>query len=317
MAFDVGRRQFISALGGAGLAWTRTARAQQTAPALPDVVEPLVSVSWLKAHLAKNLIVLDTRLSIDGNAAAAFATGHIPGAVYTDYDRAGWRTTRRGLPLMLPSIAQLETLIGELGIDEGSRVVVVPEGVDATDFGSAARVYWTLKVSGIKDVSILDGGFAAWCAVPDNPVDIGMTHASPTIFVATIDKKLLAELDEVETIERMGGATLVDARPVSFFLGNEKVPVVKGYGHIPHSLNLDSTAFYDNKTNRLKPIAELAKIASRLPEGPIVTYCNSGHWSATEWFVLSEVLHRTDVKLYYGSMIEWTSDPRRRVGTAP
>ncbi len=50
---------------------------------------------------------------------------------------------------MLPSIAQLEKLIGELGIDEDSKVVVVPAGVSATDFGAAARVYWTLKVAGV------------------------------------------------------------------------------------------------------------------------------------------------------------------------
>ncbi|MEC7558641.1 MAG: sulfurtransferase, partial [Pseudomonadota bacterium] len=36
--------------------------------------------------------------------------------------------------------------------------------------------------------------------------------------------------------------------------------------------------------------------------------CNTGHWAATNWFVLSEVLGRDDVKLYDGSMVEWTAD---------
>jgi thiosulfate/3-mercaptopyruvate sulfurtransferase len=45
------------------------------------------------------------------------------------------------------------------------------------------------------------------------------------------------------------------------------------------------------------------------------SYCNGGHWSATDWFVLSELLDRKDVKLYYGSMIEWTADPHRPVET--
>ena len=43
-------------------------------------------------------------------------------------------------------------------------------------------------------------------------------------------------------------------------------------------------------------------------ELPIVSYCNTGHWAATNWFVLSEVLGRDDVKLYDGSMVEWTAD---------
>ena len=70
---------------------------------------------------------------------------------------------------------------------------------------------------------------------------------------------------------------------------------------------LDSDAFYDDKTNRLKPQAELAAIASRIPAGPVVTYCNTGHWSATDWFVLHELLGREDVKLYDGSMVEWSA----------
>ena len=61
-------------------------------------------------------------------------------------------------------------------------------------------------------------------------------------------------------------------------------------------------------TNRLKPQAELAAIAATLPAGPAVTYCNTGHWAATDWFVLSEMLGRKDVRLYYGSMVDWTAD---------
>ncbi len=45
----------------------------------------------------------------------------------------------------------------------------------------------------------------------------------------------------------------------------------------------------------------------------MTSYCNTGHWAATDWFVLSEVLGRKDVKLYPGSMVEWTADARRPV----
>jgi thiosulfate/3-mercaptopyruvate sulfurtransferase len=45
----------------------------------------------------------------------------------------------------------------------------------------------------------------------------------------------------------------------------------------------------------------------------VTSYCNTGHWAATDWFVLSEVLGRADVKLYAGSMVEWTADARRPV----
>jgi thiosulfate/3-mercaptopyruvate sulfurtransferase len=109
-------------------------------PALARDAEPLVTVAWLKTHLNDaNMAVLDVRSVIDGSDAETYARGHIPNAVHSDYDKSGWRTTRNGLPFMLPTVAQLEKLIGELGVDEDSHVVVVPAGVNATDLGSATR----------------------------------------------------------------------------------------------------------------------------------------------------------------------------------
>ena len=142
-------------------------------------------------------MVLDIRSAIDGGGAEAYVKAHIPGAVHSDYDKAGWRVTRNGVPFMLPTVAQLEKLIGETGIDEDSHVVIVPAGVSATDFGSAARVYWTLKAAGHPAVSILDGGFAAWQAA-SLPVESGKNPPSPKIFTAKLDESLLAEIEAVE-----------------------------------------------------------------------------------------------------------------------
>jgi thiosulfate/3-mercaptopyruvate sulfurtransferase len=286
-------------------------------PAVADAVEPLVSPQWLKEHLSEPaIVVLDIRSALDGGGAAAYAQGHIPGAIHSDYDKAGWRVTRNGVAFMLPTVAELEKLIGELGIDEDSHVVVVPAGVHVLDFGSAARVYWTLKVAGHPKVSILDGGFAAWKADPANPVETGAKTPSPAIFTVTLDKRLFADVAEVEAVQKSRGATLLDGRPESFFTGRERAPAAKAYGHIPGAVNLDSAVFYDLATNRLRPKAELASVATALPAGPVVSYCNTGHWAATNWFVLSELLGRKDVTLFDGSMVEWTADARRPVESA-
>ena len=102
----------------------------------------------------------------------------------------------------------------------------------------------------------------------------------------------------------------------AIFDGKEKAPASKAYGHIPGAINLDSASFYDPVTNRLRPKEQLAKIAASLPAGPVVAYCNTGHWAATDWFVLSAVLGRPDVRLYDGSMVEWTADPHRPVASS-
>jgi thiosulfate/3-mercaptopyruvate sulfurtransferase len=283
-------------------------------PALATPVEPLVTSQWLNENRANpDVVVLDVRSAIDGGGVEAYLKAHIPGAMHSDYDKAGWRVTRNGVPFMLPTVAQLEKLIGETGIDEDSHVVIVPAGVSATDFGSAARVYWTLKAAGHPAVSILDGGFAAWQAA-SLPVESGKNPPSPKIFSAKPDDSLLAEIEAVE--RNVVNATLLDGRPASFFDGRQKAPAASAYGHIPGAINLDSATFYDPATNRLRSKAELAAIAAKLPEGPVVSYCNTGHWAATNWFVLSVMLGRPDVRLYDGSMVEWTADARRPVASS-
>lgn len=284
-------------------------------PAPAADTQPLVSPAWLNAHLNDaDLVVLDIRSAIDGGGEKAYAEAHIPGSVHSDYDKAGWRVTRNNVPFMVPSTAELEKLIGDIGIDEDSHVVVVPAGVNVLDFGSAARTYWTLKYAGVKNVSILDGGIAAWKQA-GLPVESGASKPSPKIFTASIDKSILAEVPDVQTAET-GNATLVDARPATFFAGKEKAPAAQAYGHIPGAVNVDSASFYDPQTNKLKPKAELAAVANAIPDGPAVAYCNTGHWAATDWFVLHELLGRKQARLYAGSMVEWTSNASRPVASS-
>ena len=257
-------------------------------------------------------MVLDVRSAIDGGGAEAYAKAHIPGAVHSDYDKAGWRVTRSGVPFMLPTAAELEKLIGETGIDEDSHVVVVPAGVSATDFGAAARVYWTLKVAGHPRCRSSTAALPPGRRRPIRSKAAGRRRrrkSSRSSLTSGCSPKLPRWRTRTD-------ATLVDARPASFFAGKEKAPASKAYGHIPGAINLDSARFYDPTTNRLRPKEELARIAATLPAGPVVTYCNTGHWAATDWFVLSAVLGRPDVRLFDGSMVEWTADLRRPVASA-
>ena len=298
---------------GAAMLFSATLAASVAGAHAAALAEPLVSPAWLNSHRADaNLVVLDIRSAIDGGGAQAYAAAHIPGSVHSDYDKGGWRVTRNNVPFMVPTTAELEKLIGELGIDENSHVVVVPAGVNVLDFGAAARTYWTLKYAGVTKVSILDGGFAAWKAA-GYVLETGVHAPSPAIFTATIDKSILAEVGDVERLEASGKATLVDARPASFFAGKEKAPASQAYGHIPGAINIDSAAFYDAATNRLKPKDQLAALAAQVPTDAMVSYCNTGHWAATDWFVLHELLGRGNARLYAGSMVEWTSNASRPI----
>ena len=86
-------------------------------------------------------------------------------------------------------------------------------------------------------------------------------------------------------------------------------------GHIPGAVSLDYTSAFDSDTGRLKPADELVKLFGKVPAGPAIAYCNTGHTAALNWFVMSEVLSRDEVALYDGSMTDWTQDPERPVAT--
>ena len=177
-------------------------------------------------------MVLDIRSAIDGSKPETFAQGHIPGAVHSDYDKAGWRVTRNNVPFMVPTTPELEKLIGDLGIDENSHVVVVPAGVNVLDFGSAARTYWTLKYAGVGNVSILDGGLAAWKAA-----GYAARHRRAGAIAGDLHRHHRQQHSGARPRRREDREErrrhLVDARPVSFFLGKEKAPAARPMATFP------------------------------------------------------------------------------------
>ncbi|KAB7619637.1 sulfurtransferase [Alkalilimnicola sp. S0819] len=275
-------------------------------------LQPLVDVQWLQANKDNaDVVVLDVRNTIDGGSREVFEQGHIPGAVYSNYAQAGWRVKRDGVVAKLPPVADLEALIGALGIDNESAVVVVPAGVGATDFGSAARVYWTFKVLGHDRVAILDGGYKAWVAA-GAPVEQGWNAPEAAAFQANFRPRMVADTADVEAA-MAEGIQLVDSRPAEHFLGRGKHPAARAAGTIPGAINLEqqklvkgeSTEFVSRET--LQQLIDEAEVARE----PTITFCNTGHWASTGWFALSEIAGYQNVTMYDGSMVEWAADESR------
>lgn len=279
---------------------------------------PLIAPEELAAEIGRpGLVVLDIRSAVDGGGRAAYEAGHIPGAVHTDYVAAGWRMKgASGGAGMLPDEAALGRLLGDLGITPESRVVVAPAGVSAGDFSAAARVYWTLKVAGHAEVSLLDGGTAAWAEAGLGLETVPVQPRPESPYPVRLRPELRATLAQVERAVAGSGALLVDTRGPRSYRGEEKSAVAARAGRLPGAVLQEGAAAFDAAANRLKPEAELRSLFA-LPEGEAVTYCNTGQQAATNWFVLSEILGRPETRLYDGSMSEWTADPARPVETGP
>ncbi len=275
---------------------------------------PLVDVDWIKANAEReDVVLLDIRNKIDGGSLETFAEGHIPGAIHSDYLQDGWRIKADGVIGQAPSAEQLEALIGSLGIDNDTTVVVIPAGVSSTDFGSAARVYWTFNYAGHDEVAILDGGYRAWTADPDNPIETGSKLPEAKTFNAAIRPEMRVDAATVEAALGKDDKLLLDGRPEAQFTGLEKHNAARSAGHIPGATHFDQAQTFDEQSGRL---VDLAKLEGMLPPGlgdaeEVYSYCNTGHWAAVNWFVLSEVAGKDNVRLYDGSMVEWTQDETR------
>jgi len=274
---------------------------------LAHAAEPLrglIDASGLKVRLGQpNLVILDIRSGeTKEQGRATYLAGHIPGAVHADYAHASWRLPRNNVSVYLPEPAQFEALAGNLGVSNESDVVIVHEGTDATSFGSAARVYWTFKAMGHASIAILDGGLQAWQKA-GYPFETKPAQPVASIYEAKPEPALRARLDDVLAAKERN-VTLVDSRPETFFSGQEKHKAIATGGHIPGAINLPHHHAF-GPDFRLKDRASLAKAFAPAKGKAAIAYCNTGHWAATDWFVLSEVLNQPNVKLYDGSMLEY------------
>ncbi len=301
------------------LVWAGLAGAAPAAEAAPGPAPgPLVDVAWVKANLGTpGLVFLDVRGPLGGASKAHYLRAHIPGAIYSNYLKDGWRIKdKNGTVGMLPPAGRLEQLIGGLGIANDSHVVVVANGRSALDLGPATRIYWTFKVLGHDQVSVLDGGMAAYLRARDknkkpvNPLESGEVKRPPTTFRAALRADMLASQEQVK--QALGaGTVLVDNRPNNQYLGVNKIGLAKRYGTLPGARNLPENWVTVNGGGTFRDRATLEKLyaAAGVPtSGAQISFCNTGHWASLGWFISHELLGNGEARLYDGSMVEWSAD---------
>lgn len=291
---------------------TVAAVALMAAPAF--AADPLVDVAWLKDNLgSEGMVVLDAGSSTD------YLRGHIPGAVFTDYGKDGWRVAKDGVPGLFPEDpSKLGEKIGSLGIGNDTHVVIVAPGNSSSDMGNATRIYWTFKVLGHDEVSILNGGMAAWVKEVDgdknpvNPLDKGAVEPTPASFSIDLREEMMPDADEVTAMIE-AGALPVDNRPEDQYAGVNKSGVAKAYGTIPGAANLPNGWTTVDGGGTFRDVATLTRLyeAAGVPvEGAQVNFCNTGHWASVGWFVSSEILGNKDAVMFDPSMAGWTAEGR-------
>ena len=263
---------------------------------------PLVEPAWLLENLNKpGIRVLDLQ------SHAGYLRAHLPGSVNTDYSR--WRVTGpRGIPKMLPGQGYLETLIGQLGIDNQTYVILAPVGAGAGDMAVATRIYWTFKAMGHDDIAILNGGLLGYSRMSGSRFVQEATVPQSKQFKSRVRADYFPDVDEVKAaLDR--GVTFVDSRSDAEYTGQ-----VGGSraGTIPGSISLNYEQLVVKGQGRFHDVAKIREIYRNkgVPlDGEQISFCHTGHRTSLSWFVSHELLGNKVAKMYDGSMIEWATNP--------
>lgn len=288
------------ALGAAALALVAHTAAAQN-------LSPLVDPAELAAIQEQgDALVLDIRpATADGND-PSYAAGHIEGSVNAPY--AMFRGPKDN-PGQLPSDTDLTKTLQSLGVTREQPTIIVYQGANESDFGSAARVYWTLKSAGVSHLAILNGGINTWTEA-GLPLDQNAVTPAPSQIEVSFSDQWLATADDIQTVLAGNAkATLIDARPENFYNGASKHAAASRPGTLPQSEFFEHSNWFGTGPAIVDADAarKLADTAGYTDDAELVSFCNTGHWAATNWFALSELAGIDNVKLYPESMVGWSN----------
>lgn len=257
-----------------------------------------VEADWLKANIEET-VVIDVRKEKE------YADGHIPSAV-----NAVWQTFAnvKGKPgdpawgTLLPK-DELAAVIGKLGLN-GDKTIVVYGQPPA--WGDEGRVLWTLKVAGLKDIKMLDGGFSAWKKAGGTISKDPVVPVSAAFTISTLDEQINATQDWI--IANQKSIKIVDVRTEREWAGATDFGEARG-GHLPGAIHIVFEEMF-NQDGTLKNSQELKELftsAGLKSEDTIVAYCTKGIRSAHMALVMKMVGFEK-ARNYDASFYEWAGN---------
>jgi thiosulfate/3-mercaptopyruvate sulfurtransferase len=246
----------------------------------------LVSPEWLVAHHADaNVRVLDPRRPED------FAKGHVPGALNA---WSGFKDETNKLHVMPVEQAQQE--IRALGISDVTTVIVLGDGM------LSGRVWWVLRLHGLRDARIADGGYAAYVAA-GGPTTSEAASVTPGSFTARRDASLISAADDIA--RSLGSEKIIDVRGLEEWRGENRFEH-KRVGHIPGAVHViwDELLTEDKRFRSPEEIRAIAARQGISPADHVITVCEVGYRAAHTAFAL-RLAGFSDVRVYDASMREW------------
>lgn len=255
-------------------------------------VPVLVSTDWVAEHKDDADVLLVHVAMLETSPPEAY----IPGAVALEYHAI---ETSEGLAVELPSPQELQAVLRAAGVSN-DRHIVLYSGRALI----AARAFVTLEYLGHPRVSVVDGGIAAWLA-DGRETSGAAAEVDPGDFVPSVDSEVLADAQWIRTRLDDPSVAVIDARPVSQYVGDD----TRGprAGHIPGAGHLYYVELlHSEEMPRLKPRDEVEALFAAAGAGPdrtLVSYCQIGMRASYNYLIARHLGY--DVKFYDQSWQEW------------
>ena len=284
----------------AGDAYTALLTSGQTdAPEAPAASDKLLTPDALEAMMAEQEVkIFDLRDAED------YEAGHIPGAM--NINNKEFENPDNPVDGEIATVEQFEALMSSYGVTSDDVIVTY---ASASKPQMAPRLIWTLQVYGHTNTYLLDGHYEQW-EQSGKEIETGAAPAvEPSEYkvISADDHSINVGKDAV--INKSEDTVLLDARPTAEYLGETVSEGNARGGHIPGAVNVpymstvdENGLFYD-----VDYLTDLYSSVGVTPDKEIIVYCQRGHRASHSWFVLEHILGYDNVKVYDGSMMEWSN----------
>lgn len=259
-----------------------------------------VDAAWLKDNL-------DEVTLIDARSDKEYAAGHIKGAINITWQSLSNMTLKqgeKGWGVVLGKDA-LGAKLASFGIDKDQKIIIYN---DPKGLGEEGRVYWMLKIAGLDDVKMLNGGITQWNKNGGKTTTDATKITASNFKIEKYDDSRIATTEEVKS--KLDSAVLLDTRSTEEYTGatnhGENYKGTPALGRIPGAISLPYSNLYD-PDGTLKSIKDIVAIMDGLgvkKGDEIITYCTVGIRSGFTAEIL-RMCGYENVKNYNGSFSEW------------
>ncbi|MCL2683808.1 MAG: rhodanese-like domain-containing protein [Synergistaceae bacterium] len=272
----------------------------------------LTNAEWVKANLG-NVVLIDAR----AQALYKGQQGHLPGAVNAEWTNFVTMSGSPGDPTygaVLPH-AEMAKKIGALGIDGNKDVVVYGDG---GDWGNAGWVVWILRMSGVQNARIMDGGFTVYRA-SGGKTDDKTTTNKEVAFTGAYDGSYIVDHAWMRENFNNPEIKVVDVRSVEEYTGRIRPFGERRPGHIPGAINVPWGSVYTDDFTIL-PEAQLTALFESLgftdKNQTIICYDTSGV-RAGFMTMIFRLAGYPNAKCYNPAFQVWSADAETEVVQGP